>query len=249
MFDRVLETSEEEFSIDGTKFRFVHGGYDQLTSENEIVVFKPLHYFKRYLQLAQQRGFAPQSMFELGIAEGGSAILFALLLPEAKIVAVDIRQPNPHVLNQVTRLGLSNRVKLFYETSQDDALGIRAIFAQEFTGKVDVILDDASHSFELSRRSFEILLPYVADNRFYILEDWAWAHWQGSGQSENLNLAALSNLVFEMCMLTASRSDLIHETIVDSGKVVLHVNSTASLNEAFQLSGSYLNRGRTLTLV
>lgn len=247
VFDRVIEKNEKEFAINGTKFRFLFGGYTKETSEDEIIVFKPLNYFRKYLKLALDRGFSPKSMVELGIAEGGSAILFALLLDELKVVAIDIRKPNTHVLRHIERLGLGARIKLFYETAQDDESRLRSIMEKEFPGKVDIVLDDASHLLGPSRRSFEILLPYVGNDRFYILEDWGWAHWPG-GPTDKLAKTPLSNLVFEMCMLTASRSDLIHETIVDSGKVIMYVKSTSSLDKNFRLEAAYINRGNDIAV-
>lgn len=248
MFDNVEEISPHEFVIGGVKFTYVYGGYTKNTTADEIIVYKPLSYFRYYIETLEKRSVWPQTMVELGIAEGGSALAFALLLPSVKFVAIDIRKPNPHVLQHIERLGLSDRLKLYYETSQDDEATINKIMAAEFSGKVDVILDDASHDYGLSRRSFEILFPYVSDQRFYILEDWAVAHWPGQSD-DKLTTAALSNLVFEFCMLSATRGDLIREIIVSAATVIIRVGSTSSIASEFKLDGAYKNRGNPLSLI
>lgn len=39
-----------------------------------------------------------------------------------------------------------------------------------------MVIDDASHTYELTRKSFEILFPLLKPGGLYIIEDWAWAY-------------------------------------------------------------------------
>lgn len=84
--------------------------------------------------------------------------------------------------------------------------------------QLDFIVDDASHQYPLTRKSFEITFPYLRRDGVYAIEDWGWAHWHGFEQPKHWAVQpALSNLIFELTMIAASRPNLIDEMTISSG--------------------------------
>ena len=103
-----------------------------------------------------------------------------------------------------------------------------------------MIIDDASHHYDLTKQSFQIAFPYLKDGGYYIIEDWSWAHWP-ENQSDTHGWSAqpaLTNLIIELVVLLPS-SDFIEWINVRQGYVI--VKKKPSLHKA-----SPLNIGDTL---
>jgi hypothetical protein len=68
------------------------------------------------------------------------------------------------------------------------------------------VVDDASHTYEETKASFEILFPLLQPGGIYLIEDWSWAHGPRyqSPDAPFSKRPALSNLLFEQIMLLAS---------------------------------------------
>ena len=69
-------------------------------------------------------------------------------------------------------------------------------------------MDDASHTYEETKTSFEFLFPLLHPGGIYVIEDWSWAH-HPNYQSPDARFSkrhALSNLLFEQIMLLGSTS-------------------------------------------
>jgi hypothetical protein len=138
------------------------------------------------------------------------------MFPEARIVGVDLRDPNPAVLRHIDRLGLSGRVKLYYKTPQDDVNALKVIVEKEFRGPLDLVVDDCSHYYEQTRRSFEFAFPKVKPGGSYIIEDWDWAHVRTNPLS-HWKSPVLSNLVFQLTSALRSAPDMINEARILKG--------------------------------
>jgi hypothetical protein len=213
------------------------------TTDDEIIVLKPLRLLQSYQAVfdrAQTKNF-----LEVGLFEGGSTIFFALTHPQFRISALDIRKPDEAVLRHVHNLGLNDRVKIHYETSQSDKGAIEKIIRDDFGGeKLGLVCDDASHDYALSRRTFEIRFARLAAGGCYCLEDWAWAHWNGCTRTS----PALSNLAFEMMILLPSTHDLVQSVEV-TGDVVRVIRGTRPVNEEISLDRLLSLRGKKLSLI
>ena len=44
----------------------------------------------------------------------------------------------------------------------------------EFDGRLDLVIDDASHELHATKASFETLFPLPRSGGWYIIEDWIW---------------------------------------------------------------------------
>ena len=76
----------------------------------------------------------------------------------------------------------------------------------DLADELDLVVDDASHTYEETRSSFEFLFPLLSPGGIYVIEDWSWAH-HSAYQSPDAPFSsrrALSNLLFEQIMLMGS---------------------------------------------
>ena len=154
------------------------------------------------------------------------------------------------MLDHIARLGLEDRVSLHYGVSQDDRAAVERAVSDKFgDAPVDMVVDDASHAYRLTRASFEILFPRLRHRGVYVIEDWAWAHWAGGFQTEQwIDEPALSNLAFELTMLVGTRHDMLEKVDVRQGTVAAFKSAVQPLPD-FRLSEAYLMRGKPLPLI
>jgi len=238
-----------EFAIRDIRFRVVSQDYHkhQTTSE-EVIILKDLRWFEYYGELIRERNV--RNLVELGIFEGGSTLLFALLFDWLQIVAIDVRGPDAPVLEHFKRLGLGDRVNLCYGVSQDDRDAVNKAVSAKFGAQpIDMVVDDASHLYRPTRASFEILFPRLRHRGVYVIEDWAWAHWAGIFQNDQwMNEPALSNLVFELTMLAGGRYDLIEKVDIRRDTIAAFKIASGPLPD-FRLDKAYLMRGKALPLI
>jgi cephalosporin hydroxylase len=244
---RVIDS--ERFEIRGVRFRSVSNDYfSWQTSASEVIVLKPATWLEYYIELIRERNV--RNLVELGIFEGGSAIALALLFDELRIASFDLRAPDAPVLDLIARLGIAERVRLFYGVFQDDRSRIDDALAGVYgTESIDMVVDDASHQYAPTRASFEILFPRLRHAGVYVIEDWAWAHWPGTFQNEQwIDQPALSNLVFELTMLAGAGHRPIERIDIRPGTATVFKSETGPLTD-FQLDGAYPMRGKPLPLI
>lgn len=203
-----LQWQDNVCHVFGTRLRFITSNYGaQKTTDDEIILCKGPFHFGAYERLFA--GQATKNVLEFGIFEGGSAVVFASMFPNAKIVGIDLRPPNPAVLAHIQRMGLADRVRLYYGVSQDDVGAVSRIIKDEFDAPLDLVIDDASHLYDFSRRTFELAFPALRRGGCYVLEDWDWAH--GRGAYTDWSSPVLSNLVYELSSLIQSAPAVITE--------------------------------------
>lgn len=106
----------------------------------------------------------PKSFLELGLFlnENQYTDLFAWekVFPEANIYGADIKSKF---------LFHRGRIKTYYfdQSKQETMLHLKMLLPE----KVDVILDDASHIYELTVATFETMFDIVSDGGIYMIED------------------------------------------------------------------------------
>ena len=187
---------------------------------------------------------------DLGIFKGGSVALYTKLFDPEKLVAVELLpDPVPALSELIAKEGLEARVKPYYGVSQSDEARLGAILEEEFVDKdIDLVVDDASHYYFETRASFNLIFPYLRTNGIYVVEYWGWAHWTGDvwQKSEVFPqvLPALSNFLVEVCMLCASRPDMISSVHVTASTFVIRKGSARIARGKFDLGEHYLCRGR-----
>jgi hypothetical protein len=117
-----------------------------------------LGYLPTYLGIASQVGIAGR-VCEVGVWKGGSLEMWQALFPAGVIVGVD-----------------HNRVATWPDgtfsvvASQDDEQLPDKL--RDICDCFDLIVEDASHSGHLSRKTLNLLWPLVRPGGWYVLEDW-----------------------------------------------------------------------------
>lgn len=194
-----------EFSLGGEKF-VIEGDLlpkDRRASDSEaFTILKSEPYLRVYEDLAC--AFSPRSILELGIFQGGSYVFLDKLFKPRRMSAVEISpEPVAPLLDYLSRT--KNRFAHF-ATSQCDRDALRQIVLGELADELDLVVDDASHTYEETKASFEYLFPLLRPGGIYAIEDWSWAHNPGyqSSDAPFSERYALSNLLFEQIMLLGS---------------------------------------------
>lgn len=186
----------ESFEIDDVKFVLdLRAGKDRDKSKDgEFILVKPKPFLQFYRALQQRK---PKNILEIGMFEGGSLVLFDKLYNPEKLVGVDIRRDPIEPLENYRQ----NREHIlsFYELSQDDP-ELPSILRKEFPDGIDLIVDDASHLYELTRAAFHLCFPLLKPGGLYVIEDWSWAHKPPAQTSAHpwYNRPALTNLIMEL---------------------------------------------------
>lgn len=187
---------------------------------------------------------------DIGIFKGGSMALYALAFAPEKLVGIEYSAtPEESLERFISDRGLQNTVRSYYGTNQADTERIQKIVKAEFGNEsLDLVVDDASHHYKETRASFETLFPLLKPNGIYIIEDWAWAHWKGDlwqkSQIFPAQMPSLTNILIEVCMLCASRPDLVASVQIEPAVIKVRRGDAVFNNGTFKLDNECLNRGK-----
>lgn len=164
----------DSFVVDGIEFVC---DYRPGSTADRFFIVKPIEHVREFVALCEGLG-AGSRIFELGIAEGGSTVLAALVAQPSRLVAIDNETHPLAALDElIERRGLGEVIRPFWGVDQSDGARLIEIVEQELDGgPLDLVLDDASHELHLTRASFETLFPYLRPGGTYIIEDWNSAH-------------------------------------------------------------------------
>src|SRR5262249_52551734 len=237
------------FTAAGVAFKVHLPGQPVITtSEHDIVIFKTPAFLRKYESVFESPPTA--NILEIGVAQGGSIIYFALAYPHLRFVGIDLRDPSDAVRYQIERLGLSDRVKLYYHVDQADTQKLHEIIRANFGDEpLGAVTEDDSHFYAPSKKTFESTFGLLAPKGLYCLEDWAWAHEPGPCQADMwLDQPALSNLLFEIIMSQPSRYDFVRSVRIDPELAFIERGRSASLS-SFSLDDMILKRGKRLQLI
>jgi len=208
-------------------FRLEHYRNDDWELGTECFRFlktkKLMDQYERFWQVEAE--FQVENIFELGIFDGGSIVLWFELFQPQKHVAIDIVNPSDSEYFQryLTTRKLGSQIKTFWNTDQGDKKRLLEIVRSEFITPLDLVIDDASHVYSLTKASFEGLFPLLRPGGLYIIEDWAWAHWK-EFQGRIHPWAAeipLTQLILELIEATGSSTELISNIAIYEGFVAI----------------------------
>ncbi len=163
----------DHFSVDGTEFVC---DYRDGSTADRFYLIKDPRFLDQYRSLCEE--FQGARIVELGIAEGGSLALLALLTQPTKLVGLDL-EPDPvsALADFITARGLGDRITTHHGVDQADREAVGQIVAAEMGGHpIDLVIDDASHQLDATRTSFETLFPRLRPGGLYVVEDWNQDH-------------------------------------------------------------------------
>ena len=171
--DRRLVVDDVEFMINPT---MINVGAGREEAGDRLVLKKPRWLVERYVALRSE--VDARNIVELGIYEGGSAALMALLFQPRRLVALDLEPDRVPMLDRfIESRGLSETLRPYFGTNQADRYRLEAILEDDFAGEpLDLVVDDASHLLRASTISFNVLFPRLRPGGLYVLEDWSWKH-------------------------------------------------------------------------
>jgi cephalosporin hydroxylase len=243
--------SETKFVVDRLEFGGDLASYTERTTPDRVVILKNSSLMRQYLDF-----FAPHpthNIFELGIWQGGSPLFYGLATDARKVVALDLANPGPPALAEILwRHSLEDKVKLHFGVSQDDRAAVTAIMDRDFGDEpIDLVIDDASHQYEHTKRSFEIVFPRLRPGGFYIIEDWQWAHIDSPVYQNGEHFGgepALTNFIFELLVAYGGQADLFANIEVRSWFVAIQ-KGWRPLPSDFRLDDMLRMRGKSLTLI
>jgi hypothetical protein len=156
------------------RLEFAKGGSDKIN-----------HYYERIYQYFFSR-VTPSSLLEIGLANyapllgthgANSLFIWPRLFPNCTVYGGDLQDdrlfnstradhPGPTVPSDLDQSKLNA-----FQVDQSSEASLIEFSKKLGDVKFDMIIDDASHRFEHSRRTFEILLPKLSDTGFYLIED------------------------------------------------------------------------------
>lgn len=227
----------DEFELDGARFRLdVRPGHERGKSTSSVFTLVKTEAFLEVYRALVPR--APKAILEIGMFEGGSIVFLDKLFRPARIMGVDIRAEPIGPLEDYRRD--NPHVRTLYATSQDDAR-LPEILREAFPDGIDMIVDDASHLYELSRATFHLTFPLLNRGGLYILEDWSWSHTRPHQDERHPwhGRPALTNLVLELVIALATAREI--------GRVAVHPHLVIVEKRAERGTGLDLDRiGETL---
>jgi hypothetical protein len=235
--------SDSSFEIGGhiIVMDYEVGGSKRL-SDDAFTIMKTRSFFDHYTAL-KGRGY--NNIIELGVYQGGSVVFIDQLLKPKKFSAVELEnKPIPSLDKYVAKN--SDRLKIHYGTSQDDVACLKKIVADDLGGRLDLVVDDASHWYQQTKTSFTTLFPLLAPGGLYIIEDWSWSFDLPYQEPTNdwYRQPAPANLVLELLEDMAMRQ-LIQSIHVERELIKIY----KAVNPAGDLFSSQARRGRTLPLL
>src|SRR4051812_17971296 len=159
MFENLI-WQKDRLLYNGLVFRLQHYKSDDWElGEDCFIFYKIKKLVDQYAHFFATRDFQCERLFELGMWEGGSLAFWYEVFRPAKIVGIDWakRTDAPYFLRYTSDNNLRDRVKAYWGVDQADKIRLREIVSAEFDGPLDLVIDDASHTYEPTLSSFQTL--------------------------------------------------------------------------------------------
>lgn len=162
---------------DATRFDVDGVGFEASTvplDVDDLVLIKTPHLVRQHLALLEAE--SPRRIVELGIKDGGSAALMALVAQPELLVGVDLESRPPPKLVELVQSGrVHGSVRMALGIDQGDRGALTAVIDEHVgIAPLDLVVDDASHLLEPTTISFDLLFPRLRPGGVYVIEDWSW---------------------------------------------------------------------------
>jgi hypothetical protein len=218
------EEGDGAFTLNGWRFATVHGGASrEAVGDDAFVFFKTRSLVEQFLSFFNDLATPPsvERMVELGLYDGGSVPFWFEAFAPRKHVGIDLgqRRPTPYLEKYLSEGDRRERIDLHWGLSQADRRGVSAAVDAAFGDEpIDFVIDDASHLYEPSKTSFELLFPRLRPGvGWYLVEDWAWNHWPGEAEKWKAH-RPLTRLIFDFVEMVGSTGQhLVRDVRVFSG--------------------------------
>jgi hypothetical protein len=209
MFDKLIWKSDRML-LDELVFRLQHYANDNWELGNECFFFYKIKglvdQYAKFWSLRED--FRARNVLELGMWDGGSIAFWFEYFDPDKHIGVDLQQKedSEYFKRYKSSRGLDQRIRTYWGIDQGDSARLGNIVNTEFQGPLDLVIDDASHMNDLTKKSFETLFPLLRPGGLYVIEDWAWGHWpefQKPNHAWSYQIP-LTRFIFELVAATGS---------------------------------------------
>jgi cephalosporin hydroxylase len=244
---RPVITSDDGFTFEGVRYITSTTDYSTKTGPEGVVLLKPKDWIGLYCDLVEREQI--RNVLELGVYQGGMSVFLPSFEPKLRYMGIEFSPESAAITSVIAGLpGIKDRIRIDYGTSQSDP-SMPAKVADHFgSPDLDLVIDDASHMYEESRRSFELFFPMLRPGAPYIVEDWGWAHWPNYRPSRLFAYQpCLSNLLFEVSMLAASAPDMVASVEVKSSMFIVR-RGPAAIKPGWRLTDSLRFNGQSRAL-
>jgi predicted O-methyltransferase YrrM len=255
---QLVHLTESRWQVDGVEFVY------RYSNESAVGCFslrKPPELVNQLAELCRSHHGA--TIVELGIAAGGSTALIALLTQPRKLVAFELAPtPVAALAELIQRRNLGDIVRPHYGIDQADKDALAKVLDDELGNEsIDLVIDDASHIYEATLASFEVIFPRVREGGLFVIEDWAADHWRhktivaamqhqfakGGDTAQRLEATLaersdgppptpLHRLAAELIQVARNRSDVVSNVSVDRHWITVSRGPAALQSHDFRLS-------------
>jgi len=247
---RITWLGENVAEIDGLRFSFDPNSTRQ-EGENDSTIYAMKHGNVLRQIIDRLRDQKVETFLEIGVLRGGSLAFWHKLLAPAWCAGMDVADDEPdQLLKYVASPHCKAPPPIFFPgRDQGDRVSMRP-FVQMAPGVgwLDLVIDDASHQYEPSRRCFEEVFPNLREGGLYVLEDWSWAHWPSHEWRQRIAECgygvSLTTLVTEILSLAASEPLLVSKVEIWPGFIVVTRGPKAISAADFSLNSHMVVLGR-----
>ncbi len=246
-------TDDENLQVGDTHFLLTvdRGMWEsQESGPDRFVLLKTRRMLESLLRMAPD---PVETVVDLGIYKGGSIALLLEVFAPKRLLGIDHVIQREQALDRfVAERALYDAVHLYYGTDQGNTKLLTRIVDDTFGhDPLDLVIDDCSHMYEPTRASLNVLLPRLRPGGVYAIEDWGWAHWpegyrEGAARQFVDERTALSTLILELVMVSASRPGLIEEVSFVDDNLYLVRGTEEVTDPDFDISASYRTSGRKI---
>lgn len=220
------------------------------SDQNSLLIVKTREMIE--CDLTAVRHLDVRNIIDIGLWQGGSVALLDSVFRPDRIVAIEYSERElPALDSYITRQGRTSNIKLHKGVNQADRNKLMAILDREFgTKPIDLAIDDASHLYEETKASFDLIFPRLADGGIFVVEDWNWsAIPYHVGLEYFKGRKGLANLILQCMIVCAGRPDIISEVSIFPHSVMIKRGPAKLPNDSFDLASFALNKGQTVPLI
>lgn len=176
-FARLAWAADDSW-FDLSGYRYLVEDVSSETDAEAFRFYKPRAMVDQYERFLSQVPFVPDTVLELGIWDGGSVAFWTDLLAPRLYLAVDkdTRGDSAYFRRYVEENRLEAVIDCRWGVDQGDHETLWSLLADHDLPLVDLVIDDASHSYGPTLASFSCLFPRVRPGGYYIIEDWSWPY-------------------------------------------------------------------------
>lgn len=245
--------SENDFCVEGVNFFATVDPalyHTRKSDEGSLLIVKTREMIETELQIVSHLDV--KNVVDIGIWQGGSvALLDALFKPDLILAIERSNRDLPALEAYIVNNDRSSNVLLKKGVNQADREVVLDILNKEFGDTpIDLAVDDASHQYEETKVSFDLIFPRLREGGVFVIEDWQWSTLPVFYESAYFqDRKGLANLVLQCVITCAARPDVVSEVKIFPHSVAVKRGPADLTSETFEISAYAINKGKAVPLV